>query len=151
MADLNIADVIANHRRGSHVVILQIPFEFNGKKIEAVEVGPFTLDHRMMWRDGVYKTPFDLMCSVCNDPISHQMMDPVALRQLRNPDDERLEITFTAMLPTEMRNSVMDKQWPGSLSPVSDRRVQQQEDDDRPLDDYPDDEPAQEDRGLDIG
>lgn len=161
MAELNIADVIANHRRGSHVVILQIPFEFEGKKIEAIEVGPFNLDHRMRWREGEYKSPYDLMCAVCHDPITHKVMDPLALRQMCNPDDERLEFTFMSMLPNEMRDGVINKQWPGSLvaAPAAEniarsvtrpRRERDVEDDEIDPNSY-EDQPMQEDRGLNIG
>jgi hypothetical protein len=167
MAELSIADVIANHRRGSHVVILQIPFEHEGKKIEAVEVGPFTLDHRMLWRDGFYKAPSDLMNAVCADPISHKPYDPLLLRQLRNPDDERLEQTFMLMLPHEMRQGLIDKRWPGSLA-GADVEPQSAEERDRivnamrrpkapkaptpeELDDEEFDAPMEEDRGMNIG
>ena len=169
MAELNIADVIANHRRGSHVLILQIPFDFNGKKIEAIEVGPFTLGHRKAWRDGFYKSPTELMVAVCADPITHKMLDPLVLDNICNPDDERLEYTFMSMLPHEMRESVLHKQWPGSLvAPPPDTPISFDEDEEapprrrrrEPEPAYEDreidpntytDEPMREDRGLDIG
>jgi hypothetical protein len=157
LAELNIVDVISNHRRGSHTVILQIPFEFNGKKYEAISVGPFTLDHRMLWRDGTYKMPFDMMCAVCHDPIDHKVIDPLALRQLCNPDDERIETTFVAMMPSEIRNDFLKGIWPGassggsgiaptgSLFDTVGRSTPPREES------YPDDEyTPQEDRGLDI-
>ena len=161
MADLNIADVISNHRRGSHVVILQMPFEWEGKTVQAVEIGPFTLGHRRQWREGFYKSPNELMCAVCADPITHKIIDPIMLDQLRNPDDERIEFTFMSMLPHEMRESVINKQWPGSLSEAAKevtKKVTRRKREPEPVEgdgeidpETYEDEPMREDRGLDIG
>jgi hypothetical protein len=104
------------------------------------------------------------MNAVCADPISHKPFDPLLLRQLRNPDDERLEQTFMMMLPHEMRDGMLNKRWPGSLA-GSDVEPESEEEAIRivsqmrrpkapkapPEEDEEYDAPMEEDRGMNLG
>jgi hypothetical protein len=111
VADIDVRNIVENHRAGSSAVILQVPFKANNREIKAVVVGPFLLDHRLRWKEGEYGDWFKLMSEVCFD-VNGDLLTADVLRQLRSPDDDKVMGLFFQMMPDEMKEARVKGQWP---------------------------------------
>ena len=99
-------------RSGARTVELLLPFEFQGLKIEAITIGPCTLDHKMLWAEAFYKNWFHMMASMCMIPGVNTPVTDMQLRQLRYPDADRVIGQFHELLPFEIRQAILNDEWP---------------------------------------
>jgi hypothetical protein len=91
--------MVALDRRGGRRIELFIPFEYEGKMVEAVEIGAPQFDHVIRWQGGEYKNALALLSAMSG-------MTQVCLRKLRYPDAERVFAAFMDMLPDAIRADV---------------------------------------------
>ena len=90
---------------GSRTVALFIPFDFQGRRIEAVSIGPFLLDHTLRWEEGRFKSSLGLLADLSGLPET-------LLRQMRYPDVDRVFGAFLDMLPANIRDTIASGQIP---------------------------------------
>ena len=100
------ADTVEDHRSGACTVILQIPFEYEGRRYDRISIGPFTFGHTLDWKNRVYKSWIELMAIVCKDDRGKDLGSE-ALRYLRYPDADRVQARFFEMLPPEIKDSII--------------------------------------------
>ena len=98
------------HKTGGRTIELFIPFEFNGKMVEAITFAPFRLGHTLGWNQGEWKGMMELMVGLAG-------VDKAVLHELRYPDADRVMETFMAMLPPEVREDVINNRIPLKAEP----------------------------------
>lgn len=91
---------MSDNRDGSRTVQLYAPFEFTGRSIDAITIGPIKLDHILRFRSGQIGTLIALLA----ETTGHA---EVLLRELRYPDADRVLTAFMAMLPNDIREDII--------------------------------------------
>lgn len=107
-----MAGNVTVQRSGVRTVELFIPYEFQGIKVEAISIGPCTLDHTQRWKQGAFADWFALLTEMAVNVATGKPMRADDLRQLRYPDADRVIDTFIDMLPPEVRQAVTADYWP---------------------------------------
>ena len=105
-----MAGQVRAERSGARVVELFMPFQFNGVQVDAVALGPITMNHTLRYNNAEYPTWFAFLVAVAyvnNKPVSDEL-----LRELRYPDADRVIQNFIEILPPEIRESVIAGVWP---------------------------------------
>jgi hypothetical protein len=97
--------MIRHDKTGGRVVELFIPFEFNGKKIEAITLAPFRLGHTIRWSEGAWKTALELIAELAGT-------SEAVLRDLRYPDADRVMEAFLAMVTPDIREDITNGRIP---------------------------------------
>jgi hypothetical protein len=91
--------VVTLDKSGGRRIELFIPFEYEGKMVEAVVIGAPQFDHVIRWQEGEYKNALALLSAMSG-------MTQLCLRKLRYPDAERVFAAFMDMLPDVIRADV---------------------------------------------
>jgi hypothetical protein len=91
--------IVTLDKSGGRRIELFVPFEYEGKMVEAVEIGAPQFDHVIRWQEGEYKNALALLSAMSG-------MTQVSLRKLRYPDAERVFVAFMDMLPDVIRADV---------------------------------------------
>lgn len=99
-------------RSGVRTVELFIPYEFQGIKVEAVSIGPLTLDHTQRWKQGAFADWFALLTEMAVNATTGKPMRADDLRQLRYPDADRVIDNFGELLPVEIKQAMAGNFWP---------------------------------------
>lgn len=86
-------------RDGGRTVELYIPFDFQGRRIDAISIGPFLLDHTLRWQEGKFRSSLSLLADLSG-------MAETVLRQMRYPDVDRVFGVFLDMLPETVRDMI---------------------------------------------
>lgn len=97
--------MITMNKTGGRTVQLLIPFEFGGKKYDAVVLSPLTLGHVLEWNIGRWRTTIDLLVDLAG-------VEESVIRELRYPDADRVMETFLTMLPPEIRADIQEGRIP---------------------------------------
>ena len=84
---------------GGRTIELFIPFEFQGRKIDAITFGPFRLGHVLGWNEGKWNNMMELMAELSG-------LEESVLRELRYPDADRVIESFMALLTPELRADI---------------------------------------------
>ena len=108
--------MITLDKSGGRTIHLFIPFEFNGKKIEAITFAPLRLGHVMRWNEGAWKGMIDLMVDLAG-------VDKAVLHELRYPDADRVMDQFMALLTPEIRDDVINGRIPLPAEPPDEPRA----------------------------
>jgi hypothetical protein len=97
--------MISLDKNGGRTIHLFLPFEYNGKKIESIVIGPMRFGHVLRWNEGDWKTAVALLTELAG-------VDEAVIRELRYPDADRVMDTFLQMLPPEIRNDISEGRIP---------------------------------------
>lgn len=98
------------HNNGSRTVELFIPFDYKGKKVEAITLAPLKLGHVLRWNEGAWKRSIDLLVEMAG-------VDEAVIRELRYPDADRVMETFLTMLTVEIRGDIDNNRIPIKREP----------------------------------
>jgi hypothetical protein len=108
--------MVALDKSGGRRIELFIPFDYEGKMVEAVEIGAPQFDHVIRWQGGEYKNALALLSAMSG-------MTQVCLRKLRYPDAERVFAAFMDMLPDVIRADVQAGVAPRGAEPAEEPNV----------------------------
>jgi hypothetical protein len=120
--------MIRHDRTGGRTVELFIPFDYNGKRIDAITFGAVRFGHVLKWGEGAWQSMIELMTELAG-------IDEAILRELRYPDADRVLEVFFAMLPPNIRDDIGAGSFPakagaaaphatnGSGAPISDMQA----------------------------
>jgi hypothetical protein len=108
--------MVALDKSGGRRIELFIPFDYEGKMVEAVEIGAPQFDHVIRWQQGEYKNAVALLSAMSG-------MTQVCLRKLRYPDAERVFAAFMDMLPDVIRADVQAGVAPRGAEPAEEPNV----------------------------
>jgi hypothetical protein len=97
-------------RQGGHSIELLIPFEHQGRKIEAIQLKPFLFDHTLRWQRGAFPTSLSLLAALTGE-------NEGTLRLLRYPDVDRVLAQMMAMAPAHIRDAIYSGQIPEPREP----------------------------------
>jgi hypothetical protein len=103
--------MVALDKSGGRQIELFIPFEYEGKMVEAVEIGAPQFDHVIRWQAGEYKSALALLSAMSG-------MTQLCLRKLRYPDAERVFAAFMDMLPDAIGADVQAGISPRAAEPL---------------------------------
>jgi hypothetical protein len=90
---------------GGRTIKLFIPFEFNGKKITSITVGPLKFGHSLRWAAGDWKEAIDFLVELAG-------VEDAVIRELRFPDADRVMESFLAILPADIRDDIANGRIP---------------------------------------
>jgi hypothetical protein len=108
--------MVALDKSGGRRIELFIPFEYEGKVVEAVEIDAPQFDHVIRWQEGEYKNALALLSAMSG-------MTQLCLRKLRYPDAERVFSAFMDMLPEVIRGDVQTGVAPRSVEAREELRI----------------------------
>lgn len=95
--------MITYNKKGGRTVELFLPFDVDGKKVEAITFSPVRFDHTIRWREGEWKSILGLMAALAE-------VDEKILRSLAYPDTDRVMGVFVDMLPPEIRGTITERE-----------------------------------------
>jgi hypothetical protein len=93
--------MIELHKTGGRTIHLFIPFEFNGKKIEAITLAPMRLGHTLRWATGDWKSSIEFLVELAG-------VDEAVIRELRYPDADRVMSAFMDLITPEIRTDIIN-------------------------------------------
>jgi hypothetical protein len=108
--------MVALDKSGGRRIELFIPFDYEGKMVEAVEICAPQFDHVIRWQEGEYKSALALLSAMSG-------ITQVCLRKLRYPDAERVFAAFMDMLPDVIRADVQAGLAPRGAEPAEEPNV----------------------------
>jgi hypothetical protein len=100
--------MISHDKSGGRTIHLYIPFEFNGKKIESIVLGPLRFGHVLRWNEGVWKSMLELLVDMAG-------VDETVIRELRYPDADRVLEAFFSLLTPEIRSDIQEGRIPTKM------------------------------------
>lgn len=97
--------MISIDKTGGRTIQLFIPFEYKGKKVEAIVLSPMRFGHVLRWNDGDWQTMIGLLVELAG-------VDEAVIRELRYPDVDRVMEAFMSMLIPEIRDDILNNRVP---------------------------------------
>jgi len=88
--------MITQNNTGGRTIQLFIPFDFQGRRIDAITLSPLRLGHVLSWNEGRWKAMIELLVELAG-------VEENVIRELRYPDADRVMEAFMAMVSPEMR------------------------------------------------
>jgi len=86
-------------RLGGRTIELLIPFETQGRKIDAIHLKAVMFDHTLRWQRGAFASSLALLAALSGE-------NEGVLRMLRYPDVDRVLGAMMDMLPEAIRNDI---------------------------------------------
>lgn len=87
------------NKSGGRVIELFIPFETQGRKIEAITLKAVCFDHLLRWQRGQFQSSLALLVALSGE-------SEAVIRMLRYPDADRVLEAMMGMLPDSMKNDI---------------------------------------------
>lgn len=97
---------VTQTKRGSRIIELFVPFEWDGHKVRVIELGPFRYDHFLRWQEGEFKSAHELLVELSHKPETY-------VRQLCYPDTDRIMAAFIDMVPPMIQTDIAKGLVPG--------------------------------------
>ena len=97
--------MIVHDKNGGRTVQLFIPFDYKGKKIEAITFAPMRFGHTMRWAEGAWSASFGLLVELAG-------VEEGVIRELRYPDADRVMEAFLSMMPPDVRSDISEGRIP---------------------------------------
>jgi hypothetical protein len=89
---------------------LLLPFEWQGKRVEAIVLRPSTLDDQLRWQEGFFPNAIALLAELAG-------LDETTVRQVRFPDAEMVEVAFMDHIPRLIAEDIRNGRNPADINP----------------------------------
>jgi hypothetical protein len=102
--------MISIDRTGGRTIQLLIPFEYKGKKVEAIVLAPMRFGDVLRWNDGDWPNMIALLTELAH-------VDEAVIRELRYPDVDRVMEAFMSLLIPDIRDDIVNNRVPLKKQP----------------------------------